>query len=206
MQFVMEILVENLINLNILPVLVIVVVALVFNYKKIVEFLEERKKARVVKLSEALKCPYVSGLTRSHLEEELVTEQFKVITGISLEKEFREAVILAHRNARGEINFIHFKRALPHIVYKDSKLKVNISSFDKVNYRFNFIFGILLSLIGLILIWLPGQIKGINIIQLLSSLGAGMFFVAIAFFMLSQMLPIISARKVSQELDRKCND
>jgi len=205
MQYVMGMLVENLKNLNILPVLVIIVIALVFNYKKIVEFLDEREKARVVKLSEALKCQYVSGLTRSHLEEELVTEQFKVITGIRLEKEFREAVILAHRNARGEINFIHFKRALPHIVYKDAKLAVKISSFDKVSYLFNLIFGIFLVLIGLIFIWLPSQMKAINISQLLSTFGIGVFFIAMAFFMLSQTLPVISARKVSQVFDRKHN-
>lgn len=202
----MEILIDNLKNLNILPVLVIVAVALVFNYKKIVEFLEERKKARLVKLSEALKCEYVSGLTRSHLEEELVTEQFKVITGISLEKEFREAVIQTHRNTRGELNFIHFKRALPHTFYKDSKLEVKISSFEKVSYWFNLIFGFVLAFLGLILMWLPSQSKEINIIQLLSVLGMGVFFIATALFMLSQTFSVISARKVSKALDKTHNN
>lgn len=202
MKYAMEMLIDNLKNLNILPVLVIVAVALIFNYKKIVEFLEERKKAKIVKLSEALKCEHVSGLTRSHLEEELVTEQFKVITRISLEKEFREALIQAHNNTRGELNFIHFKRALPHTFYKESKLEVKISFYEEVSYWFNLTFGLVLAFSGLIIMWLPSQIKEINIIQLLSVLGMGVFFIATAFFMLSQTFSVISARKVSKVLDK----
>ena len=197
----MEMLVNNLENLNVLSTLT-VVAALVFNYKKIVEIIKDRKKAKIVKLSEALKCEYVSGLTRSHLEKELAMEQFKVITGISLDKEFREAVIEAHNNTRGELNFIHFKRALPHTFYKDSKLKVKISLSEKVNYWFNLIFGLVLACLGLILVLLPSQSKEINVIQLLSVLGMGVFFIATALFMLSQTFSVISARKVSKVLDK----
>jgi hypothetical protein len=150
---------------NFLLVIVIVAVPLIFNFQKIVEFSEERKKARIVKLSEALNSPLITGLTKFHLEEELVTEQFKITTGIRLEKEIREAVIQAHINTKGELDFKHFKRALPHIFYKDLKLGVKISFFELASFWVNLIFGFILVLVGLLVMELPSQIKGISIAQ-----------------------------------------
>jgi hypothetical protein len=203
---ILDKLIDSLSNGNVLLAMVIVAVALVFNYKKIVEFFEEREKARIVKLSEALQCEHISGLTKSHLEDELATELFKITTGIRLEKEFREAVIQAHKNTQGELNFIHFKRALPYIFYKDLKLEIKISTFDQASYWFNLFFGFILAFSGLLLIALPSQIKGINIVQALSVLGTGAFLMAIALFMLSQTFPIVSAHKISNELKKIHNN
>lgn len=89
-------LIESLRDGNIFPAIAIAVFALVMNFKKVYEFLEERKRARIAKIMDALKCGHVSGLTRVHLEEQLATEQFQISTGIRLEKEVREALIRAH--------------------------------------------------------------------------------------------------------------
>ena len=56
-------------------------------------FLDDRKKSNIEKLIDTLKHEQISGLTRVHLEEALDTEQFKLCTGMRLEKEFREAII-----------------------------------------------------------------------------------------------------------------
>ncbi|GAA3919119.1 hypothetical protein [Litoribacillus peritrichatus] len=200
MKDVLDKLIESLNNGNILLGVVIVAVALVFNYKKIVEFLEERKKARIAKLTEALKCDFVTGLTKSHLEEELATEQFKITTGIRLEKQFRESVIQAHKNANGELAFVHFKRALPHLFYEQNILKVKVSLFENISYWFNLIFGFVLAFSGLALMVLPSQIEGINFVQFFTIFGLGCFFIAIALFMLAQTFPVVSARKIEKYL------
>lgn len=197
-----------------LPILM-AAAALLFNYKKIIEFIEERQKARVAKLSEALKCEHISGLTKSHLEEELATEHFKIATGMRAEKAFREAVIQAHQNTQGELRFVHFKRALPLIFYEDAKLAVKITRFDLFDYWLNFIFGCALVIegaleiifsMGLLGMALSGQFKGINIIQALTMLGAGASIMAIALFVLWQTFPVISARKVAKELEKQRNN
>jgi len=177
----------------------IVMVALIFNFKKIVDFLEDRKKARLLKLTEALECEHVRGLSKSHLEEELATEYFKIVTGIRLEKEFREAIIKAHRDTKGEINFTHFKRALPHIIFNDSKLSVNISIFEWVGYAFNFCCGFLLALLGFLIIQ-ANQINAESIFQIINRLGFGSFFIIIGFLMLYSTSPLLSARKVKKSL------
>ena len=200
MKDVLDKLIESLNNGNILLGVVIVVVALVFNYKKIVEFLEERKKARISKLTEALKCDFVTGVTKSHLEEELATEQFKITTGMRLEKQFREAVIQAHKSTNGELAFVHFKRAIPHLFYERNIIKVKISFFEKVSYWFNLLFGFILAFSGLALMVLPSQIKGINFVQFIIFFGLGCFFISIALFMLFQTFPVVSARKIEKHL------
>ena len=200
MKDVLDKLIESLNNGNILLGVVIVAVALIFNYKKIVEFLEERKKARITKLTEALKCDFVTGLTKSHLEEELASEHFKITTGIRLEKQFREAVIQAHRSTNGELAFVHFKRAMPYLLYEQKKLKVKISFFEKVTYCFNLVFGFILAFLGLALMVLPSQVEGVNFIQFITIFGLGIFFIAIALFMISETFPVVSARKIEKHL------
>jgi hypothetical protein len=197
---VLDKLIESLNSGNILLGVVIVAVAMVFNYKKIVEFLEERKKARITKLTDALKCDFVTGITKTHLQEELATEQFKITTGIRLEKQFREAVIQAHNSANGELAFIHFKRAIPHLFYEQSRLKVNVSTFEKASYWFNLVFGFILAFSGLALIVLPSQIEGINFVQFITFFGLSCFFIAIGVFMLAQTFPVVSARKIEKHL------
>lgn len=200
MKEILDKLIDSLSNGNILLAAVIAVVALIFNYKKIMEFIDERKKARIVKLIEALECEHIQGLTKCHLEEELATEHFKMTTGIEAEKEFREAIIQAHRNTNGALNFIQFKRALPHLFYKDSNLSVRITKFEWVGYWFNLIFGFILFFSGLLYLILPSQIKDIKLTQAFSIFGLGCFFIVIAAVMIYQTFPVASAKKIWAEL------
>lgn len=206
MKEALDRLIDSLSNGNLLLAGVIVAVALIFNYKKIVDFLEDRRKAKLVKLSDALKCEYIRDLTRSHLEEELATEHFKLATGIRLEKEFRDTLIAAHRSTKGELSFIHFKRALPHLHLEDSELSVHISIFEKVGYMVNLVSGFTMAIFGLLLLMLPGQIKGIKLVQALSIFGMGAIFIAIALFMLYQTTSVVSAKKISKVLKKPHND
>ena len=203
MQEVLDKLIDSLNNGNILLAAVVVIVALVFNYKKVADFLDERKKTRINRISEALRCEQVKGDTKSHLESELAKEYFKVTTGIGLETEFREALIQAHRNTKGELSFAHFKRALPHLRYEKSEISVKINWFDWIGYSFNLTFGYLTALLGLVLLILPGQADGISVVQALSIVGLGVFLIVVALFMIYQTFPVVSARFIKKQLKGK---
>jgi hypothetical protein len=203
MNTILNKLIESLNNGDILVFVLIITVAFIFNYKKIIEFIDERKKSRSILLTEALNCKYIQGLTKSHLEEELATEQFDLSTGIKLEKEFREAMIQAHKNTNGELSFIHFKRSLPYLRYKDSKLIIKITLFENFVYLFNFIFGFIMAFAGILFIVLPSQINKITFTQGLTLIGLSIFFIGTAVFMIFQTFPTASARYVSKELDKQ---
>jgi len=185
---------------NILVAVVIVVVAIIFNYKKIADYLEERKRAKILKISEALSCEHVDGLTKEHLKEELATEHFKIATGLRLEKEFREAIISLHKKTKGNLGFFNFKRALTHLEYKDSKLKVKLTWFDRVGFWFNLVFGCVLALLGLLTLIVPAQIDQVSIVQFFMFVGLGAFFFAIAVMMLVQTFPVRSAKFIQGEM------
>ncbi|GGW96688.1 hypothetical protein [Alteromonas halophila] len=185
---------------NILVSVIIVVVAIIFNYKKIADYLEERKRARILKISEALGCEHVEGLTKEHLKEELATEHFKIATGLRLEKEFREAIISLHKKTKGNLGFFHFKRAMPHLEYKYSNLKVNLTRFDKAGFWFNLVFGCILTFLGLMTFVVPAQIDKIRIVQIFIFIGLGALFFTIGLMMLTQTFPVRSAKLIQEEM------
>ena len=206
MEHIADKLFESLYNGNILLAVTIIAVALAFYYKKIIEFIGERKKERIITITEALKCNFVTGLTKSHLEEELATEHFKMTTGIRLEKGFREAVIQAYKRTNGELDFVHFKRALPHLSYQRSTLSVKVSVPDRIHYYLNWILGFVSILMGMIfLMVLPNRTESINFIQSMSILGMGCICIAFSMFLLSQTLPVVSARRVRKHLSKQFN-
>lgn len=205
MQKILDKLIDSLNNGNILGGVIIVAVALIFNYKKIIEFMEERKKTKVAKFAEALNCKHITGLTKSHLEEALATEQFWLTTGVRAEKQFREAILKAHQDTNGELRFVHFKRAQPHFTFKDAKIEVKITTFENVGFWLNFSIGISMCLLGLIVFGILlfslipfSDIK--NVPSLPGSLSLGSLSLVAGVFMLLETLPVISARYVAREL------
>jgi len=176
---------------------------LIVNFKKIVEFLEDRKKARVANLVEALKCDQITGLTKSHLEEELAAEHFKLSTGIRLDKEFREELIKAYREANGEVRFDHYKRALPHLKFRDNTLSVRITWFERTGFFINGFCGLVLAIISLPLMFLSYFGKEVTFIQFLGQFGIGALYMIIAFFFFYQILSVISARHINGELQKR---
>lgn len=181
--------------------IVIVTVAMAFNFRKIIEFIEYRKKAKILSLVDALNCKQVEGLTKEHLQEELVREHFKLTTGIGVEKEFREAIIEAHKRGAGSVNFLHFKRALPHLKCTENTLSVNISCIEKFLHVFNIVFGFVLLLLSLFLMFIPSQMGEATLLQLFWVLGMGGFVFVISLFMLYQTVPVLSAKYIATVLE-----
>lgn len=190
---------------NILFPVIIVLVAIILNYKKISDYLEERKRARALTISQALNCDYVSGLTKEHLKEELVTEHFKIATGLRLEKEFRESVINLHKRMEGSISFSHFKKAIEHLEYKDSEIKIKLTWYDKAGFWFNLIFGCILALLGMLIFIVPTHLADVSVVQFFMFVGLGAFFFSTSVMMLNQTFPVRSAKLIKKELDKLNN-
>lgn len=192
-------LLENLSQGNVLLASVIAIVVILFNFGKIIEFINDQKKSKIAKLGEALKSEYISGLTKTHLQEALATEHFKMATGVRLEKEVREALINTHQNTQGALRFVHFKRAIPHIVYQDKKLFVKITRPDLIGYWINIISGFSLIILGILLIALNTLTEE----KTLFNYGFGSFFILAAPPILFDTRSVISARMVAKELAKQ---
>jgi hypothetical protein len=111
-------------------------VLIAFRIKSIIEFIDERRKSRIYKLNEALNCAQISGETRSFLENEIVKEHFRLCTGINVEDELRKALINNHKESEGELEFLHFRRARPHIEFirKENEILIKINWIERVIY------------------------------------------------------------------------
>ncbi|MCP4744827.1 MAG: hypothetical protein GY874_01605 [Desulfobacteraceae bacterium] len=186
-------------------ILVILAVALPFNLKKIIDFIEDLKKARIVKLAEALECRYIKGLTKKHIEDELATEHFKISTGIRLERKFREALIQAHRDTNGELSFYHYKKALNHINYREGAISVHISLFERVVYFVNIVGAFILAILAFLFMAFGKTGTGVTLIDTLSRLGIGFLLLAMAFIFLYQTISVISARKIRTLIKKNNN-
>lgn len=189
-----------------LLVVLVVLGAVVFNFRAIVDFFEERNKARISKLTEALQCEHLSELTKIHLQEELATEHFKRSTGIRAEKQLRDALIKVHKNTNGELRFEHFKRAIRYLSFKDNQLTVHISKYEEWSFRYNMLFGVVFAFLGLILFSLTGFVGLDSTKAIINYVSISMFICTIGAFMLFETLPMFSARCVQKELEKSVNE
>ncbi|MBB1274317.1 hypothetical protein [Psychromonas sp. SR45-3] len=185
---------------NYFLVILVVIGAIIFNSRAIVEFFDERKKARISKLYEALQCEYLSPLAKVHLQDELATEYFKISTGIRVEKQLRDALIEAHQNLNGELRFVHFKRALPHISFIDQKLSIKITKIDALGFLYNLLLGVILVISSILSVSVIGFIEIEKISTLIEYIGVMIFIGLVGFFMLREALPVISANHVRKAL------
>lgn len=179
---------------NITIVLTMIGIFIIFNWKKIVDYYSEHKKSKIKTISEALQCEYMDDFTKNHLEESLATEHFRLSTGIKLEKEFRQALIKAHKETNGELSFKHFKRALPNIEYSEAKLHIKISWLDKVFCIVNWICALVLIITAIAVCYTMfihrAEVTWIQILRIIPSI---VICFVMAFVALLQTLPIVSA-------------
>lgn len=197
MDQVLQKLLESLADGNILLIPVLIVVGIIINGKKLVEFWEERRQARKVRIIEALQSELIVGATKVHLEAELVNEHFKLITGLSLETEFREALLAAHSKCRGEVKFLHFRRALPHLVYRKLGLKLLVSFWDKLFGLANLMVGLFLVLFSMLLLFIIWQIPEITVVKVLYVLSLSVLSFCFGVFFASQSSSVYSAKLIA---------
>ena len=191
---------------NFVVVAIVLVFAIVFNIKRIVDFLDSRKRSRIEKLTDALNSEYLKGGTRSLLERELESEYFKLATGIYLEREFREALIKIHHKAKGELSFQSFRRALPHLKFIKQKVNVVIDIGDKIGYWLNVLFGLFIMLFGLLLFVITVTNSNLVLIKKFSGFGASVFFLFFGLVVFTQIIPMDAAKRIKKHIEMLNSD
>ena len=190
-------------TITILSTFVALLTAAVKLYHRIIESGILTGKKRISKLQEAVRCEFMTELTRSHLEEILVAEHFYKSTGIRTEKQLREAIINEFNKANGELRFIHFKRALPHLHYKNSKIFVKISKFESLSYWSNIVIAVFFALIAAgisstpVTLFLKGELtKGLH-----ASIQP-FFILFLGFIVFTQTFSVYSAKLIKEQIEQ----
>ena len=187
-----------------LGILIIVFVAFIVNYKKIIEFFDSRKKIKILKLEEALKNTDIKGIDRQLLQNELTKEYFKETLGIDVENELRHAIIKSHEKIKGELAFIHFQKALPYMKFQNNELSIEITKLDTLGYYTNMFLSIAFAGIGYIL-FVYG-VFNLSYETALYVVGTSLFFIIIGFLLINQLQYISSAKKIAKKLEGLNND
>mgnify|MGYP001165984246 CR=1 FL=1 len=193
MEKILELVASGIKERDIFTVLIIFVVALVFNAGNILRYFENRRASRIQLLTESLQSPFVTGRSKEFLGRFIEQEYFTLATGIYLEKEVREALIDLHAKAKGELKFKHFKRAVPFISYQGGELYVKIDVFSWVGALYNLIVSVGSALLGLLL-WVIPAFSKLSASNILSMYLTGTFLFGFGLIMFLQFLPVISAK------------
>ncbi|MDD2383121.1 MAG: hypothetical protein PHN18_02930 [Sulfurospirillaceae bacterium] len=188
---------------NVLIVLLIILIALIINYKNIIEFIDSRKKVKIIKIEEALKHENIKGLDRELLEDQLTKEYLSTTLGLNVEKEFREVIIKAYKDAKGEVGFRHFQRGLQFFDYEDGILKVKISKVDAIIFYANAIFTVFFYLSG-IASFLYGFFN-FSIVTSIPTFVLSAICLFASFFLFYNLRHIISAKIGRKELKKHEN-
>ena len=177
-------------------VFIVAAIALVFNLRPILEFLERREGRREEFVKDAIKIEAVAGAVRAFLEEELNYLMFKKVTGIAANKALRDKLKDIVDRSAGEIQTFQLAQAKSHIRMKQGKLLVEISTANKIEWIFNWSLAVAMAIFALIFFMLPSAIKGITLLQLGSLMGLGFVFFLFALFLVSQTISYTVAKKL----------
>ena len=213
MNYFQQIALDLLVGGNLLRVLALLPILALLAWKQIFEQLKSIQEYKFKRINGALECEHVESKTRGLLKEELVRMHCKHAIGVGVRKEFREALIRAHANTEGRLDFYYFKSALPYLHCKNSFLQVKITVGQKWFHCFEFLVGWLFVILGviawitsLLILYFPIQELSIGQKFIVFSIGLGFLLVfvlmGLVFFYLTNSFT--SARKVEKELKRCC--
>jgi hypothetical protein len=189
-------------NGNVIVLFVLVLIALFINAQKIVDFYEAKKRHRIEKLKEALDNNFVRSLSKEYLEKEIEAEYFRLTTGIYLEREFREKILSIHQQAKGELSFSHFRRALPHLVFEKGEIQVSISRTDKFSFWFGLIVGWFFIACSMIFFMSSIYIKQFDLLHFIVFISFCIFFLLAGGIMIRQTFPVRSAEIIAKHLEK----
>lgn len=190
-------------GVGIFAFIAVVMGSIAFNLTKIVTFFDERKNIKLAKLTNALKCEYITESDKYHYQEALATEHFAIATGLRAEKEIRDLIVNCHKNCEGTLRFAHFKRAIPFIRLEDGKATVIITRYDHISFGYNFIFSVLCFMSGTFILAITGFLNFDGVFPLLKHLGTTFFMCFLGALLFIEALPIFSAIHVRREIDKQ---
>ena len=190
---------------NILWLAVILMIGLILNYPRISEYLESRKRQRISRIMEALDCAHLDDQFKDFLKHELSREYFLYVAEIPAEKEYREELIRIHKLSKGELPFLHFRRASRHLRFEGGRIRVNLDIPDMIGYYMNFAVSIFFGLVALVMFMMPAFVRPISLIQTLSMYGLSALLVVMVVFFLSQTFSVYSAKRIRTHIDNQLN-
>lgn len=183
---------------NLVVAFTLVLLSIIVNAQKLQEYMKYRKRVKINDLKEALNTGNPTGNTKDYLEQELESEYFKLVTNIRTEKLLREKIMDVHKDAKGEIEFFHFIRAISYLSIIDGKLAVTISKFAEFSYWYNKIAGITLMVTALVLWVFPIFAQDANLVKIVVFYLLGGMLVPMGFMLVTFTFPYESARKIEK--------
>ncbi|XOB91768.1 hypothetical protein ACMC9M_15815 [Pseudomonadota bacterium 24LQ007] len=177
-----------------------IVLGVLFNAKNILAFADTYKKRRIELLKEAVAIGSINENLKSHFEDEIEGEYFRLAHKVKMDKVIRDACIDWYAKLNRELSLSHFIRARPHLEVCDGELNVKISTFDKIGFWYNLIAGITLLLSGFMFLAMTNAINSQTILGVLVLVAMSLFLIVFGFFLLSQTFSVTSAKKVQQAL------
>lgn len=188
---------------NVLIILIGIVIGIAFNLNKIFSFFDERKKAKLANINDAIASDYIDDKTKEFFKEELVLEHFRLVKGFGLEKNLREAAITIHKEAKGELGFIHFKRGIEHLQMVDGELSVRLTWLHKAAFLYNVLVSIFFALGAMTFFILPIFIDDISLLTSIKYYAFALSSFLLAAFFILQIRSVISAKYIKDEIQKQ---
>lgn len=174
------------------------------NFKQIQDFLHARRKQKVDRLIEVLKCEHLDEPFKKFLQSQLNKEYWYYVTDISTENKYRDLIISLYNSSKGELSFNHFRRANRHLKFADGKVSIVLKWLDTFGYYMNFGIAIFFGLAGLLVICLSlAVVQPDDLLQILPFVALSGFSIVIALFSLSQTAAVYSARVIKKLIDNQ---
>ncbi len=196
METVLKYLINSLENGNILVAFAVISVASIFKAHALFDFLEKRKESKNKSIKEIISNEHISEDVKNLMQEKLNALSFETATGIYAENPLRGKIIEKYNESKGEMSLHQIKMAMPHIKHKNDEIKVEIGSWEKIEFYATNAGALLLMLFSLLLILVPATTKITSIAQFLSIYGLALIFFVVAGIMFKSSLPIIFAKKI----------
>lgn len=178
--------------------IVAVIFGVIFNAKKVIEFVDVFRKRRIELLQEASKSEAVSPLLKEHFQKEIEDEYFRLAYKRRMNEKLRILVLEISNNK--DIPFFHFLRSASYLKNNNGCLSVEIPLFDKIGYYFNNVLGFSSIVFGILISILIGEMAGHSILNAIILLGMSVFLLFMGVIMVFQSFSVYSGRLIERKL------
>ena len=200
----MEFLVDALKSEDYLLFIGILLMSIVINFSKFMDFIDARRKKRVELLTEAITDQHVSNGLTEHFKEELDIEYFRLVHRVKVSKAMLNALLVIRERVGSEVSFRHVlhinKIALNTENLNSLSFRVQLTWFDRIFGCYNLFFGMGFILVGLVAF-------GIAVSQFPQELNVDILLMGLAAFpvgvyIFNEGIVLISARYVNDALKK----
>ncbi|OCH14718.1 hypothetical protein [Aliivibrio logei] len=134
--------------------LILIVVLILMNIPRLIDFSSFNRKRRMNDLIEALGNENVTDKIKSHLKDEIQIECFRLAHGVRVSTPMLNAILTISKRVDTKVSFRHLLRVakiMPNIDELDNKsYRIKLEWFDKLFWGYNLITGALMVIIGLV--------------------------------------------------------